>query len=345
MLYLIALALFILGVLILLIAPRNLIDNLIILVALIVLGVAIVNDPQFGDNVSLQLFFYHLKTIAMVFAPLLMGLFGFGSISFAYHLYQEESSRLQLAVGVALGLILLAMTLFHYYQYYSMDDAFYERWVTVPSFAMAYFVLLFFNYLLVSLRLSLLVTEKKVDYLVILGARLDQKKGVSTDLKSRLDMAVRYLERHKFLYQNYPTIIVSGAQTQDSIQSSEAKLMSAYLVDQGIPSQKIIQEEEAHSTHDNFIFTRQIIEGHRRILQATPIAFVTSNYHLYRAYLYAHMEGIYQIIGLGAPSPLGDRIFGMIREFIAILFMHRKFHFMMTILLLGAGLAWVHYFA
>lgn len=338
MLYLISFALFVIGVLILIMAPKNLVDNFLFMSAVIILFIAILTDPSFGKNNIIAIFFLYLQQLTSIVAPWLLVILGTGVILHAVRLFRIEQNKLQLAIAIFLGVVLLLLTISHYYQYYFLKNSRYEQWMVIPSLVMAYYVILFLNYVIATLRLTLFQTDEKKDYVIVLGAQLDKKGQLTPELLSRLDTAKAYVEHHKFLYKKYPQIIVSGAQTQAQIDESEAERMGEYLVSKGIPTSEIIIESQANNTHENFIYAVAIIESHKRILKTVPTAFVTSNYHLYRSQLYANMEGLYQASAIGAPSRRLEHFVGMIREFMAILFMHRKFHLLITLILIGIGI-------
>lgn len=345
MLYLISFALFVMGVFIFVLAPQNLIDNFIMIAGAVILFIAILLDPNFGEYTVIQQLFMTGSRVALFLAPLIMIILGVGMISFAIRLYRIENNRLQLMIGCMLGILLIALLAVPYYLLAFFPGTAYEDWITLPSFVMAYFVLLFINYLLVTLRLSLLEDEAKKEFVIVLGAQLNADGKLNRDLTSRLDMALRYVERQQYLHRKMPTVIVTGAQTIEHIASSEAKQMAEYLIAHGLDKNHIILEEEAQNTHDNFRYTKALIQAKGYIMETTPAAFVTNNYHLYRGHLYANMEGWYHIAGIGAKTPFLDHLFGVFREYIAILFMHRKLHFLMTILLIAVGIIHVIYFS
>ena len=88
------------------------------------------------------------------------------------------------------------------------------------------------------------------DAVIVLGAAVHGKTP-SLTLKRRLDTAVKY---HK---QNPDAvIIVSGGQgVQEDI--TEAEAMRNYLIKNGVEADKIIKEEAATSTFENFAFSKK----------------------------------------------------------------------------------------
>ena len=75
-------------------------------------------------------------------------------------------------------------------------------------------------------------------------------------------------------------IVVSGGRGPQE-EVTEASAMERYLMDKGISKQRIVKEERATSTYENFKFSREILDKHFK--GAYTCVFVTSDFHLYRA--------------------------------------------------------------
>lgn len=123
-------------------------------------------------------------------------------------------------------------------------------------------------------------TEKTV---IVLGCGIRGER-VSVGLAKRLNKAYEY-------YENNPdtVIIVSGGQgPQEDIP--EALAMKRYLVDKGIPEDKIIMEDKSTSTITNFKYSHEIMK--EKGLPDDSVVFVTNAYHVYRGASYAKAEGL-----------------------------------------------------
>lgn len=145
---------------------------------------------------------------------------------------------------------------------------------------------------------------KPVDTVIILGAKVN-KDGVSKTLKLRLDKAIEYYNINKDI-----NIIVSGGQGIDEV-TTEALAMKNYLVVNGVNKENIILENEATTTLENIIFSKEIIDN--RSL-GDRVLIVTSDYHLFRGRFIASILGI-DNEGLCSISSLSSRIYYMIREY------------------------------
>ena len=130
-------------------------------------------------------------------------------------------------------------------------------------------------------------TEQTV---IVLGCGLRGER-VSVGLAKRLGKAAEYHEKNP-----EAMIIVSGGQgPQEDI--SEALAMKRYLVDKGIPENKIIMEDKSTSTITNFRNSRAIMED--KGMDLSSVVFVTNAYHVYRGAYYAKDEGFIDIAHLG----------------------------------------------
>lgn len=343
-LYLVASLFFLVAIVMLFIAPRNLIDNILFIIGFIILFFAVLNDPSINNLAILQEAFYWLERGVRLIAPLLSLIFGFWMLPYAIKIYQVEKSKLQLTIGISLALLLLGGTVFQYVMTFVLDSFYYRDFIRIFQFAMAYFVLSFINYLVLTLRLTLLEDESKQDFVVVLGEKLTKDGAPSKVLENRLEMAVSYLNRQQFNYHHMPLVIVSGADTATDSDVSEARKMADYLINQGIPEEYILIEDQARNTHENFIYAKELMQAHSRHLETSKAVFVTSSYHLYRSQLYANMENLYQMSGVGAQTSFSERVINWVREFVAIIFMHRKLHLAISLLMIALGVInYVHF--
>ncbi|WP_409346882.1 YdcF family protein [Paenibacillus sp. MBLB4367] len=123
---------------------------------------------------------------------------------------------------------------------------------------------------------------KAADVGIVLGAALWSDKP-SPGLKERLDHAYSLYKAGK-----YPRLIVSGGLDGNSSKLTEAEGMRNYLIEKGIPSERIFLENEARSTYENLLFSQAIMErnGWRSAL------IVTHHYHGARAQDIANFIGM-----------------------------------------------------
>lgn len=118
---------------------------------------------------------------------------------------------------------------------------------------------------------------------IVLGCGIRGER-VSVGLAKRLNKAYEY-----HLQNPEAVIIVSGGQgPQEDI--SEALAMKRYLINKGVPEDKIIMEDKSTSTIENFRFSHEIMK--EKGFSDSSVVFVTNGYHVYRAASYAKAEGL-----------------------------------------------------
>lgn len=160
------------------------------------------------------------------------------------------------------------------------------------------------NYILGFVLLTIIIVEVPIiavghlakpepgDAIIVLGAKLIGSEP-STMLRLRLDEAI------KLYTQGFAsTIIVSGARGADE-ETSEASAMRTYLIDKGIPSDKIIIEDNSFNTYQNLNNCRVIM-----LERGLARAIIVSNAsHIRRALVLANNLGIN---ATGAPAPMAN---------------------------------------
>ena len=133
--------------------------------------------------------------------------------------------------------------------------------------------------------------KEQVQYMVVLGAKV-RESGPSASLWDRIYGAYNYLESHPEVIA-----IVSGGQGPDE-PISEAASMYQELVNLGIDPSRIWMEDKATSTWENLNFSLDLIEkitGQR----PTKLGVVSSEYHLFRACLFAKACNV-EFVGIPA---------------------------------------------
>lgn len=130
--------------------------------------------------------------------------------------------------------------------------------------------------------------ERICEYVIVLGAHIEGI-CVTNSLRRRLDKAIDYAKR-------YPDvkIIVSGGQGKGE-DITEAEAMKTYLVERGIPSCHIWEENRSKTTRENLQYSAAFLPG-----REAAVGIVTNNFHIYRAKQYARRLGYQNPIGISA---------------------------------------------
>ena len=148
--------------------------------------------------------------------------------------------------------------------------------------------------------------DEHVSYMVVLGAKVN-KDGPSVSLWDRICAAYEYLEVHP-----QTVAVLSGGQGTDE-PITEAECMYRELVGLGIDPKRLLLEDEATSTWENLKFSLDLIEEETGV-RPTRIGVLSSEYHLFRASLFAKACDV-EFIGIPAKtSRWGQRINHFMRE-------------------------------
>lgn len=152
--------------------------------------------------------------------------------------------------------------------------------------------------------------REKVDYVIILGARL-YGSIPSPSLLERLKAAKEYLTENKDV-----TVVVSGGQGANE-DIPEAYAMRKYLMENGIEDSRILIEDKSTSTFENLKMSlNKIREVDNR--KNIKVLIVTNRYHVFRARFLAKRLGMIPF-GLPAEIPPTTVIKSYIREFFAVI--------------------------
>ena len=156
------------------------------------------------------------------------------------------------------------------------------------------------------IRASFGEPAEKCDYAVILGAKV-RTSGPSASLWDRIYGARDYLQEHPEVIA-----IVSGGQGEDE-PMTEARAMYDELVKLGIDPNRLWIEDQATSTWENLNYSLNLIEE-KNGTRPEKLGIVSSEYHLFRASLFADACGV-ESVGIPArTSVFTQRINHFMRE-------------------------------
>ena len=148
--------------------------------------------------------------------------------------------------------------------------------------------------------------QEQVDYVVVLGAKV-RDDGPSVSLWDRIYAARDYLEVHP-----HTVAVLSGGKGKDE-PISEAQCMFTELLALGIEPGRLWQEDKAESTWENICFSLDLIEKETGV-RPQKIGVLSSEYHLFRASLFAKKNQV-EFVGIPAKtSHLSQRINHFMRE-------------------------------
>ena len=134
-------------------------------------------------------------------------------------------------------------------------------------------------------------TDASARNAIVLGLALENGKPTD-DLLSRLDTAVQYAKA------NPDAVLILTGGNPDGSGRTEAAVMRDLLAGRGIPEDRMMLEDRAETTKDNFRNTALLVSPEE------PIVLITSDYHMDRAVLTAKNAGFTRVCRLPAPSSL-----------------------------------------
>ena len=135
--------------------------------------------------------------------------------------------------------------------------------------------------------------KEHCDYMVVLGAGVHGSEP-SLSLQNRIDAAFDYLSAHPEV-----TAVLSGGQG-DGENITEAQCMFDHLTAMGIDENRLLMEDQATSTWENLNFSLDMIEE-RTGQRPEKLAVMSSEYHLFRASLFADACGV-EFVGVPAKT-------------------------------------------
>lgn len=229
------------------------------------------------------------------------------------------ANRLTLLLALALTLFLIVSHVFTKWSY--------PLWLfgLLNTFLLllAYFSIIFYNFLTISILYQWRHPAYNQEYLIVLGAGLINGRTVSPLLASRIDKAIQFYHAQQQAGGQPPFLVMSGGQGSDE-QIAESLAMKQYALEQGIPEAQILVETASTNTLENMRFSKEIIEQH--VGKTTYRAlFVTNNFHLFRAGLFAKKVKL-SANGIGSKTAFYYLPNAFLREFVGVLFLHKRAH-------------------
>lgn len=255
-----------------------------------------------------------------IFAGLpILGLIG----SMGFWFSKRETSTLREVRPIGVGVLSLAI-------YLVVSIVFTQKFVHVDLIGVGlgvlgvvtvvggYLLVMSFGYGLHALLFVLAKRPVDPDFIIVNGTRLEDGE-LTPLLESRLDTAIALYNKGG----GRATIIPSGGWTSDDVVS-EADAMVQYLLARAIPGEQIVPEDQPISTRENLENSRLIIQMRSGSAPAT-VAYVTSNFHVYRTGLIARSIGL-EAHGVGSTTPGHQMPASILHELTALFWMHKYWH-------------------
>ena len=157
--------------------------------------------------------------------------------------------------------------------------------------------------------------QDDVDYVILLGGGISKDGNLPKSVKLRVAKTAEVLSLHK----NAVCVVTGG--TLHFLPVAEAPEIKRQLVKNGIDGDRILVEDQALDTIQNFQYSCKMLADYEGVSQQqilnSRITVVSSFFHLRRAERLAHRMGFTQIKAIGSKIPLINVPHSYIREICA----------------------------
>ena len=238
-------------------------------------------------------------------------------------LIRHEGFRGVNVLGIVLAFLLVGGELFLFFFDYAVSGS--QREVMIHELFANLFaaVYLYFECMLLGVIIADAIVvryepDPDKDFIIILGCGIRKDGTPSPLLRGRIDRALSFSERQKELTGKEPVFVTSGGRGPDE-PISESAAMKRYLLEKGVPEERIIEEDRSTDTFENMKFSKEKIWA---IDPGGKVAFATTNYHVFRGGLCARRVKM-RAVGMGAGTKWYFWPNAAVREFVGLLTEHK----------------------
>lgn len=309
----------------------NLGNGLLFNAFLISLSLAIVIAGTLYENILIKFLFILVMAIYLLIGVFGLSILVVGLFINSHYVLKRERRSLKNLLTLILGIALVLYTIVAQLSG-NIDFKPLNYLLIYCGIMVMYFGFSFYNFLLVSFFNNFYRPKLDKDFIIVLGSGLIDGHKVSKLLGSRIDRALEFYQLQKAKGQE-SKIILSGGQGPDE-HLPEGEAMAKYAREKGIAEEDLLVEGRSRTTLENFKYSKEIMDREKEDYQAV---FSTSNYHVFRANIYARTAGL-KISGLGGKTALYFLPNALIREYIALIVMEKKSYIVRISLLIGVYL-------
>ena len=283
---------------------------------------AALHPDLYGFRDMMTLLMDSAKSYMLLSAPFIL-VFSVMLLVSNISLLRHERKRFVNVLGIILAFLLVAGEVALYAADYYVSGSFEEvrRHVLITNLFAAFY--LYFECMVIGSIIADTLAAKyepkrDKDYIIILGCNI-RKDGTPTPLlRGRVDRAIAFAKKQKEETGKDLIFIPSGGQGPNEVIAESAS-MKQYLLEQGIPEEQIIEENQSANTFENMKFSKKIIYDRD---PDAKIAYSTTNYHVFRSGVYARRNKM-RAVGMGAKTKWWFWPNAAVREFVGLLKGHR----------------------
>lgn len=247
----------------------------------------------------------------------------------------KEGKTWRNMLGVIMGAMLLIGTIIPSILSRFLESHFYNQMHNEKSILLyvemliTNLVLIIVSYLECILISTIIMTVKAArkvpscdkDYILILGCQIKKDGTLTKLLQGRADRALEFAKMQNDKTSKPLTFVPSGGKGSDEVMA-EAQAIHNYLLEKGIPEDRILVEDKSTSTEENMRNSIALIEQQN---SDPKVAFATTNYHVFRSGVLAYKAGL-NAEGIGSKTRSYFWVNAFVREFIATLYAERIKH-------------------
>lgn len=262
------------------------------------------------------------KTYVFFTAPFLL-VFSIGLAISNLSLIRHEGFRTVNLLGIILAFLLVGGEVLIFLRDYMVSGSrtevmLHDLLTNLLAAVYLYFECMLLGTIVAGVIASRVEPEKDKDFIIILGCGIRKDGTPSPLLRGRVDRALAFAEQQEKLTGKKPIFVTSGGQGPDE-PISESASMKRYLLEKGIPAERILEEDQSTDTFENMKFSKEKIWA---INPQGKIAFSTTNYHVFRGGLKARRVKM-RALGMGARTKWYFWPNAAVREFVGLLTEHR----------------------
>lgn len=238
-------------------------------------------------------------------------------------LIRREGRRPVNLLGILLSLLIVGGVVFIFLFDFSFSGS--ETEVMIHDLIVNLFsaVYIYFECMLIGAVFADSVTvryqpDHDKDVIIILGCGLREDGTPTPLLRGRIDRALTFAREQEEKTGKAPYFVTSGGQGPNEA-ISESESMKRYLMEQGVPEERIITEDRSTDTAENMRFSKEKIEAAGI---GGKIAYATTNYHVFRGGLLARRVKM-RAQGMGAKTKWYFWPNAAVREFVGLLTSHK----------------------
>ena len=296
---------------------------LAVLILQIRLTVLLIRKPEVYSALGiLHLLLGSAKNYMLLTAPFLL-VFSIALCISNISLIRHEGFRTVNVLGILLSFLLVGGEVFLFLFDYAVSGS--QREVMIHELIANLFaaVYLYFECMLLGVMIADAIVvryepDPDKDFIIILGCGIRKDGTPSPLLRGRVDRALAFAEKQQALTGKAPIFVPSGGQGPDE-PISESAAMKSYLLERGVPEERILEEDRSTDTFENMKFSREKL---RAVDPDGKVAFSTTNYHVFRGGLYARRVKM-RAVGMGARTKWYFWPNAAVREFVGLLTEHK----------------------